>query len=218
MTKYILLAVSLLSVTEAICSVCSGLGDPNGPVNKACRYGEKTLKHTESRTESCYVECSSAFSRPIELASCFKGCLSQSCKEEVRMTWSEKIHSIFRTSRTSSMSQSVYIIDDDQHDVMYSLYINGQPVLTKTIHKDTLSHGTIVSYSLIRWSMFERQVDVLLSIVAILCLVLGIALLVAPHGEEGGEIVRRDVKLLSDKAYLDISDHDEMKQCLLSPE
>jgi len=66
--------------------------------------------------------------------------------------------------------------------------------------------------------MFERQVDVLLSIVAILCLVLGIALLVAPHGEEGGEIVRRDVKLLSDKAYLDISDHDEMKQCLLSPE
>ena len=130
-------------------------------------------------------------------------------------TWSEKIRNMFSSNRLSSMSQSVYIIDDDQHDVMYSLYINGQPVLTKTIHKDTLSHGTIVSYSMIRWSMFEREVDVLLSIVAILCLVLGIVLLVTPHSEE--QIVPpKESKL--DKAYLDITDHDEMKQCLLSPE
>ena len=41
MMRYMLLALSLLVVTDATCSVCSGLGDANGPINIACRYGEK---------------------------------------------------------------------------------------------------------------------------------------------------------------------------------
>lgn len=157
---------------------CSNL---DNSLQKPCHYGSKLIQFNQNR-EGCLSECAFSFLRLIDIASCNKGCHSESCEISSTKSWTTKIKSFFVHNFSHQISQSVYIIDGTPQQLYYNVYIDGKEVVSRNY--ETYSSNE-VSYNVFMYSFCQTRTDFVVTLLAAMCFFIGALLLLLPFCEEG---------------------------------
>lgn len=180
---FVLIGCALFEGVKTSC-FCKGVCDQLKP---SCRYGEE-IQGVVKESSICYEYCEDSFPVPMQIAACFKGCLSDHCSTTTIQKWSKSIQGFFSFQRPTikKTTESVFIVDSNRNSVVYALYVNGAPVYSKSI-KTKPQDNRMISYTFMSWTVFDRRVDMIMTTLALLCFIISIILLITPCSEDEEE-------------------------------
>ena len=103
--------------------------------------------------------------------------------------WSRSVKEFFtfQKPKPKKLTESVFIVDNNQDSIVYALYVNGQPVYAKSLHTKSNNNNRVITYTFMSWTVFDRRGDMIMTTLAILCFLMGLILLITPCFEEEEE-------------------------------